>query len=106
MRPRRGDQPETAASATWTTHAVDPRFTRDDIRRISTPGAFQAGRAWVLHHRRARGFDEFRIDVADLGARVPPSAPSWRVQVGDLIVDLAAGRSTRRCRLSTSQPTR
>ncbi len=87
---RNGHQPETATSATWTTHAVDPRFTRDDIRRIFTPGAFHAVESWVLYHRRVRGFDEIRIDLADLGTA--PERADLRVQVGDRIVDLGAAQ--------------
>ena len=64
---RDGGQPRTLTTPTLTLHAVDPRFTRDDVRRIFSPGAFHAGEAWVLHHRRAGGLDQFRIDVADLG---------------------------------------
>ena len=63
------------------------------MRRIASPGAFHAGRAWVLHHRRAAGPDQFRVDVADLGAdgRAPERA-ELVVQVGELTFDLAAGR--------------
>ena len=75
-----------------TLHAVDPRFTRDEVRRIHSPGTFQAGRAWVLHHRRDAALDQFRIDVADLGADGPPERADLVVQVGDTVIDLPAGR--------------
>ena len=87
--PRRRAAPD-AHDPTRTLHAVDPRFTRDDVRRIFSPGAFHAGEAWVLHHRRAAGLDQFRIDVADLGW--VPERAELVVQVGDTVVDLAAGR--------------
>jgi hypothetical protein len=86
---RDGGEPVELVSPAGTLHAVDPRFTRDDIRRIATPGAFQAARAWVLHHRRAAGLDQFRIDVADLGGA--PERTELVVQVGDLTFDLPAG---------------
>ncbi len=57
----------------------------------------------MLHHRRAAGLDQFRVDVADLGWA--PERAELAVQVGETIVDLAAGRS-RRCRWSTSRRTR
>ena len=60
------------------------------MRRIFSPGAFHAGEAWVLHHRRAGGLDQFRIDVADLGWA--PERAELVVQVGGTVVDLAAGR--------------
>jgi hypothetical protein len=41
-------------------------------------------------NRRAAGLDQFRIDVADLGW--VPERGELVVQVGDTIVDLAAGR--------------
>ena len=90
---RDGRDPVEAVGPTRTLHAVDPRFTRDDVRRIHSPGAFQAGRTWVLHHRRAAGLDQFRIDVVDLSAdgRAPERA-ELAVQVGELTYDLAAGR--------------
>ena len=87
---RDGGQPQSVTTPTRTLHAVDPRFTRDDVRRIHTPGAFHAGEAWVLHHRRAGGLDQFRIDVADLGWA--PERAELVVQVGGTVVDLAAGR--------------
>ena len=90
---RDGGDPVELVAPAGTLHAVDPRFSRDEVRRIASPGAFQAGRAWVLHHRRAAGSDQFRVDVADLGAdgRAPERA-ELVVQVGELTFDLAAGR--------------
>ena len=44
----------------------------------------------MLHHRRAGGLDQFRIDVADLGWA--PERAELVVQVGGTVVDLAAGR--------------
>ena len=90
LRPGLAEALRERMARTRTLHAVDPRFTRDDVRRIHTPGAFHAGEAWVLHHRRAGGLDQFRIDVADLG-RAPERA-ELVVQVGGTVVDLAAGR--------------
>jgi len=87
---RDGGQPVELASPSFALHAVDPRFTRDEVRRIFSPGTFQAGRGWVLHHRRAAGLDQFRIDVTDLGGT--PERAELVVQVGDETVDLAAGR--------------
>ena len=83
---------EVLTSGPRTLHAVDPRFTRKEVRRIHSPGTFQAGRAWVLHHRRTPGFDQLRIDVADLGADGPPERADLVVQVGDTVIDLRAGR--------------
>jgi hypothetical protein len=87
---RDGGQPQVLTTPIRTLHAVHPRFTHDDVRRIHTPGAFHAGEAWVLHHRRAGGLDQFRIDVADLGWA--PERAELVVQVGGTVVDLAAGR--------------
>jgi hypothetical protein len=87
-----GGSSETLVSGPRTLHAVDPRFTRDEVRRIHSPGTFQAGRAWVLHHRRDAALDQFRIDVADLGADGPPERADLVVQVGDTVIDLPAGR--------------
>ena len=86
----RGGDRTVVRTPAWTTHAVDPRFTRGDIRRIFTPGAFHAAEAWVLHHRRAGGLDQIRIDVADLGGT--PEQVDLVVQVGNTTVDLKAAR--------------
>ncbi len=90
---RDGAVPEAIASPSWTTHAVDPRFTRDEIRRIFSPGAFHAAESWVLYHRRDRGLDQIRIDVADLGwgGGIPEEA-DLRVQVADTVVELGPRR--------------
>jgi hypothetical protein len=89
---RGGEDPFVVTSPSWTTHAVDPRFTRDDVRRISIPGAFHASEAWVLYHRRAFGLDQVRIDVADLGADGAPERADLTVHVGDTAVELGAAR--------------
>ena len=87
---RDGGEPVEIDGPSSVVHAVDPRFTRDEVRRIHSPGTFQATRAWVLHHRRAAGLDQFRVDVADLGG--VPERAELVVQVGDHVYDLAAGR--------------
>jgi hypothetical protein len=85
---RPGGQEATVTSPTWTTHALDTRFTRDDIRRIFTPAAFHADEGWVLYHRRASGLDQFRLDVLDLNGA---ERADVTIRVGDTVVDLAAG---------------
>ena len=79
-------------SAAYTTVAVAPDFTRDDIRRIFIPRAGQALDAWVLYHRRTAAHDEIRVDVVDLFAERPdgtrPDRPDLAVQIGDRIIDL------------------
>jgi hypothetical protein len=80
------------ATPTFTTHAVDTRFTAEEIRRISTPGAFHADHAWVLYHRRAPGGDQIRVDVVDLSsAGTAPERAPLLLQVGDVAFDLAVG---------------
>ena len=89
--PRRRAAPWTLTAPTATLHAVDPRFTRDDVRRIFSPGAFHAGRGvGAAPPARGAGLDQFRIDVADLGwvARARRAGRAG----GRTIVDLAAGR--------------
>jgi hypothetical protein len=74
-------------SATYTTVAVAPGFTRDDIRRIFIPEPGAALEAWVLYHRRTPDRDEIRVDVVDLFAH-HPDRPDLVVQVGDRMIDL------------------
>ena len=44
----------------------------------------------MLYHRRVRGFDQIRIDVADLGTA--PERADLRVQVGATTVDLGSAQ--------------
>jgi hypothetical protein len=79
----------TVSSATYTTVAVAPDFTRDDIRRIHIPGPGAALDAWVLYHRRTPDLDEIRVDVVDLFAH-RSDRPDLALQVGDRVIDLRA----------------
>jgi len=77
---------QEARSARFTTWAIPPTFTREDIKRIHIPGPGGAMDAWVLYHRRRGGSDEFRIDVVDL--QVNNGSLGMVVQVGDRVLDL------------------
>ena len=85
-----GDQ--QVRSGSYTTVAVAPDFTREDIRRIFIPHPGAALDAWVLYHRRTDVRDEFRIDVVDLHAERPdgsrPERSDLVVAVGDHVVDV------------------
>jgi hypothetical protein len=76
-----------ARSATYSTVAVAPDFTRDDIRRIFIPQPGEALDGWVLYHRRTLDRDEIRVDVVDLFAH-RQDRPDLAVQVGDRMIDL------------------
>lgn len=78
---------EQVTSATYTTVAVAPDFTRDDIRRIFIPHPGAALDAWVLYHRRTPDRDEIRVDVVDLFAH-RQDRPDLAVQIGDRVIDL------------------
>lgn len=78
---------EPVSSATYTTVAVAPDFTRDDIRRIYIPEPGGALDAWVLYHRRTADRDEIRVDVVDLFAH-RPEGPDLVLQIGDRVIDL------------------
>jgi hypothetical protein len=71
----------------YTTVAVAPDFTRDDIRRIFIPQPGAALDGWVLYHRRVDDRDEIRVDVVDLFAH-RQDRPDLAVQIGDRMVDL------------------
>ena len=61
------------------------------------PGAFQAGRAWVLHHRRAAGFGPVPGRRRRPGCRrSAPERAELAVQVGDRTFDLGGGPPIRR----------
>ena len=101
---RDGGQPRDAHDPDRTLHAVDPRFTRDDVRRIFSPGAFHAGEAWVLHHRRAaRAWTSSGSTSPTWAGR--PSAPSWSCRWARRS-STSPPAGTRRCRWSTSRRTR
>jgi hypothetical protein len=74
-------------SATCTTVAVAPGFTREDIRRIFIPEPGAALDGWVLYHRRAGDRDEIRVDVVDLFAH-RHDRPDLALQIGDRMIDL------------------
>jgi hypothetical protein len=86
VTPARGGE---LRSADYTTVAVAPDFTRDDVRRIYIPQPGAALDAWVLYHRRTPDRDEIRVDVVDLFAH-RPDRPDLAVQVGDRTIDLRA----------------
>lgn len=74
-------------SAAYTTVAVAPDFTRDDIQRIFIPQPGGALDAWVLYHRRTPDRDEIRVDVVDLFAH-RQDRPDLALQIGDRMIDL------------------
>jgi hypothetical protein len=74
-------------SADYTTVAVTPGFTREDIRRIHIPQPGAALDGWVLYHRRTGDRDEIRVDVVDLFAH-RQDRPDLALQVGDRTIDL------------------
>ena len=88
---RDGEEPIVAQSATYRTHAVDPRFAGPDVKRTVMPADGGAQDAYVVMHRRAAGLDRIRVDVLDLGFDGPPERAALAVDVGGAtVVDLGA----------------
>lgn len=85
---RRGDGTHVVSTRSYLTHAVSPRFTRDEITRIFIPEPGAAEDAWVLYHRRSARAEEIRIDLLDLPPGPGPTLVDLVVRIGDRVVDL------------------
>jgi hypothetical protein len=81
----------TTGTPTYRTRVVDPRFTREEVRRTHIPSSGRAPDAYVLLHRRKADLDQIRIDVLDLGFDGPPERADLVVEVDGIeVVDLGA----------------
>ena len=88
---RDDEQDVTTGTPTYRTRVVDPRFTREEVRRTHIPSSGRAPDAYVLLHRRKADLDQIRVDVLDLGFDGPPERADLVVEVdGTTIVDLRA----------------